>query len=223
MKDLELREEICRVCHLLYERGYVVSNDGNVSARTERGTVLITPSGVGKGRMEPDMLVETDLEGHILAGDRHPSSEGKMHWMLYRERGDVGAVVHAHPPVSTAFAICQKPLARPYLAEMVIGVGEVPVAPFAMLSTDEVPESVRPFVHDHVAVLLANHGALTWGKDLLTAFDRMEVVEQTAKVCYYVERLGGGVELTPEQVETLKNKSGYYAKMAQKLGKDVEQ
>ena len=96
--DQQLREELCEICHLLYERGYVVSNDGNVSARTPRGTVLITPSGVGKGRMTPDMLVETDLEGNILSGDRNPSSESKMHWMLYRERSDVNAVVHAHPP-----------------------------------------------------------------------------------------------------------------------------
>jgi len=217
MEDMELREEICQICHLLYDRGYVVSNDGNVSARTGRGSVLITPSGVGKGRMEPDMLVETDLDGHILAGDRHPSSESKMHWMVYRERPDVNAVVHAHPPMSTAFAICRKPLCVPYLAEMVVGLGEIPVAPFAMLSTDEVPESVRPFVHDHAAVLLANHGALTWGSTLLSAFDRMETVEQTAKVYYYVEQMGGGVPMTPEQVETLRGKAGFYAHLAQKL------
>lgn len=214
--DEKLRQEICEICHLLYERGYVVSNDGNVSARTERGTILITPSGVGKGRMTPDMLVETDLEGNILAGDRHPSSESKMHWMVYRERPDVMAVVHAHPPMSTAFAICRRPLKERYLAEMVVGLGEVPVTEFAMLSTEEVPNSVRPFVQDHSAVLLANHGALTWGPSLLSAFDRMETVEQTAKVYYYVSRLGGGVEMTQEQADTLKSMTGFYQKLAQK-------
>ncbi|MDD5938308.1 MAG: class II aldolase/adducin family protein [Clostridiales bacterium] len=214
--DEKLRQELCEICHLLYDRGYVVSNDGNVSARTGRGTVLITPSGVGKGRMTPDMLVETDLEGHILSGDRNPSSESKMHWMVYRERPDVMAVVHAHPPMATAFAICRKPLTKRYLAEMVIGLGEVPVTEFAMLSTDEVPNSVKPFVADHSAVLLANHGALTWGPSLLSAFDRMETVEQTARIYSYVEQLGGGVEMTAEQAAVLRSMTGFYQKLAQK-------
>lgn len=214
--DEQLRQEICEICHLLYDRGYVVSNDGNVSARTERGTVLITPSGVGKGRMTPDMLVETDLDGNIISGDRHPSSESKMHLMIYRERSDVRAVVHAHPPLSTAFAICRKPLKERYLAELVVGLGEVPVTEFAMLSTDEVPNSVKPFVRDLSAVLLANHGALTWGSSLISAFDRMETVEQTAKVYYYVSKLGGGVEMTEEQADTLKSMTGFYQKLAQK-------
>lgn len=214
--DEKLRQEICEICHLLYDRGYVVSNDGNVSARTERGTILITPSGVGKGRMTPDMLVETDTDGNILSGDRHPSSESKMHWMIYRERPDVNAVVHAHPPLSTAFAICRRPLKERYLAEMVVGLGEVPVTEFAMLSTDEVPNSVRPFVQDHSAVLLANHGSLTWGPSLLSAFDRLETVEQTAKVYYYVDQMGGGVEMTEEQAKTLRSMTGFYQKLAQK-------
>ena len=226
-----IREEICQVCHLLYERGYVVSNDGNVSVRVEPDKVLITPSGVGKGRMTPDMLVLCDLQGNVLEGDRYPSSESKMHLMVYREREDVMSVVHAHPPVSTAFAICRRPLKERYLAEMVLGLGEVPVTEFAMLSTDEVPESVRPFVHDHNAVLLANHGALSWGPTLLSAFDRLEVVEQTGPNCYtlrvrcsqgtYVRTLCpdiGGVELTQEQADTLRAKTGFYQKLAGKRG-----
>ena len=213
-----IREEICQVCHLLYERGYVVSNDGNVSVRVEPDKVLITPSGVGKGRMTPDMLVLCDLQGNVLEGDRYPSSESKMHLMVYREREDVMSVVHAHPPVSTAFAICRRPLKERYLAEMVLGLGEVPVTEFAMLSTDEVPESVRPFVHDHNAVLLANHGALSWGPTLLSAFDRLEVVEQTAKFFLYVDHIGGVVELTQEQADTLRAKTGFYQKLAGKRG-----
>jgi L-fuculose-phosphate aldolase len=211
-----IREEICSVCRLLYERGYVVSNDGNVSARVAPDKVLITPSGVGKGRMTPEMLVLCDLQGSVLEGDRYPSSESKMHLMVYRERSDVMSVVHAHPPISTAFAICRRPLRERYLAETVLGLGEVPVTEFAMLSTDEVPNSVKPFVRDHNAVLLANHGALTWGPSVLAAFDRMEVVEQTARVYYYVDRMGGGVEITPEQAETLRSMTGFYQKLAGK-------
>ena len=212
----EIREEICEVCHLLYSRGYAVSNDGNVSVRVAPDRILITPSGVGKGRITPDMLVLCDLDGNVLEGDRHPSSESRMHQMIYREREDVMSVVHAHPPVSTAFAICRRPLKERYLAEMILGLGEVPVTEFAMLSTDEVPDSIRPFVHDHNAVLLANHGSLAWGQSLWSAFDRLEVVEQTAKVYLYVDRIGGGVEITPEQAEILRAKTGYYQKLAEK-------
>lgn len=211
-----VREEICRVCHLLYDRGYVVSNDGNVSARVEEDRVLITPSGVGKGRVTPDMLVLCDLEGRILEGDRHPSSESGMHLMVYRERPDVRAVVHAHPPFSTARAICRRPLTERYLAEMILGLEEVPVTEFAMPSTAEVPDSVRPFVRTHSAVLLANHGSLAWGPDLLSAFDRLEVVEQTAKVYFLVERMGGGTEISQERAETLRSMAGFYQKLAEK-------
>ena len=210
------REEVCEICHLLYQRGYVVSNDGNVSLRLGENKILITPSGVGKGRMTPEMLVVCDLEGTVLEGERYPSSESKMHLMVYREREDVMSVVHAHPPVSTAFAICCRPLKERYLSEMVAGLGEVPVTEFAMLSTNEVAESVRPFVHDHNAVLLANHGSLAWGHTLLSAFDRLETVEQTAKVYYYVMGLGGGVEISREQADTLRSMAGYYQKLAGK-------
>ena len=212
----QIREEICQVCRLLYDRGYVVSNDGNVSVRAAPDRILITPSGVGKGRMTPEMLVLCDLQGNILDGERYPSSENKMHLMVYRERDDVMSVVHAHPPISTAFAICRRPLNERYLSEMVTGLGEIPVTEFAMLSTNEVPESVRPFVHSHNAVLLANHGALTWGPTLLAAFDRLETVEQTAKVYYYVSQLGGGVEITREQADTLRSMTGFYQKLADK-------
>lgn len=218
MREMEryqkVREEICEVCHLLYDRGYVVSNDGNVSVRVEPDKVLITPSGVGKGRMEPDMLVLCDLEGNILDGDRYPSSESKMHLMLYRERSDVMSVVHAHPPMATAFAICRRSLKERYLAEMVVGLGEIPVTEFAMLSTDEVPDSVAPYLPDHNALLLANHGALAWGGDLWEAFDRLETVEHTARIYRNAALLGGGVPLSAEQVEELKALSGFYRRRA---------
>lgn len=210
----QTRLEICEVCHLLYNRGYAVSNDGNVSVRVEPDKVLITPSGIGKGRMKPDMLVLCDLKGNVLEGDRYPSSEIKMHMMVFRERPDVMSVVHAHPPISTAYAICRRALKERYLAEMVVGLGEIPVTEFAMLSTDEVPDSVKPFVHDYNAVLLSNHGALSWGHTLWSAFDRLEMVEHSAKIFYYVERIGGGIEITPEQADTLRSYTGYYQKLA---------
>ena len=204
------RETLCQVCLLLYQRGYVVSNDGNVSVRIGEDQVLITPSGVSKGRLTPDMLVVCDLEGRVLAGHLHPSSESAMHLLVYRERPDVGAVVHAHPPAATAFSICRRPLAQHYLTETISGLGEVPVAPFALPSTSQVPARLRPYVAGCNGALLANHGAIAWGRDLWHAFDRMEQVEQTAKIFALVHQLGGGVELSPEQVGAIRGLEGHY-------------
>ena len=205
------REAICQVGKLLYDRGYVAANDGNISLKVEEDRLLITPSGVSKGRMTPDMLLVTDLEGKVVEGDRHPSSEGKMHLAVYRGRPDVRAVVHAHPPVSTAFAVRREGLETPYLSELVAGLGKVPCTDaFAMLSTEEVPESVEPYLPDHNALLLANHGALTWGGELWEAFDRMEVVEHTAKIFLNLHLLGGGVPLTAEEVSRLLGLRGMY-------------
>ena len=207
----EEREAVCRVGKLLYDRGYVAANDGNISVRVGAGRLLITPSGVSKGRMTPDMLLVTDLDGTVIEGNRHPSSEGKMHLEVYRGRPDVNAVVHAHPPVSTAFAVCRRGLETPYLSELVAGLGQVPCTPsFAMLSTEEVPQSVRPYLADHTALLLANHGALAWGGDLWEAFDRLETVEHTAKIVLNAQLLGGGIPLTEEEVVRLQGLRGMY-------------
>ena len=207
----EEREAVCRVGRLLYDRGYVAANDGNISVKVAENRLLITPSGVSKGRMTPEMLLVTDMDGTVIEGDRHPSSEGKMHLEVYRGRPDVNAVVHAHPPVSTAFAVCRRGLETPCLSELVVGLGQVPCTPsFAMLSTEEVPESVRPYLAEHNALLLANHGALAWGGDLWEAFDRLETVEHTAKIVRNVQLLGGGVPLTEEEVERLRGLRGMY-------------
>ena len=207
----EEREAVCRVGKLLYDRGYVAANDGNISVKVAENRLLITPSGVSKGRMTPEMLLVTDMDGIVIEGERHPSSEGKMHLEVYRGRPDVNAVVHAHPPVATAFAVCRRGLETPYLSELVAGLGQVLCTPsFAMLSTEEVPQSVRPYLADHNALLLANHGALAWGGDLWEAFDRLETVEHTAKIVLNAQLLGGGVPLTEEEVERLQSLRGMY-------------
>ena len=211
MTFLEEREAVCRVGKLLYDRGYVAANDGNISVKVAENRLLITPSGVSKGRMTPEMLLVTDMDGTVIEGDRHPTSEGKMHLEVYRGRPDANAVVHAHPPVSTAFAVCRRGLETPYLSELVAGLGQVPcTTSFAMLSTEEVPESVRPYLADHNALLLANHGALAWGGDLWEAVDRLETVEHTAKIVLNAQLLGGGVPLTEEEVKRLQGLRGIY-------------
>jgi L-fuculose-phosphate aldolase len=218
MDYMRERKAICEVGGLLYERGYVAGGDGNISVLVDEGRLLITPSGVGKGRMTPDMLLLTDLDGTVLEGDRHPSSEAGMHVAVYRRRPDVRAVVHAHPQASTAFAVCRRALDLPYLAEQVIGLGEVPVTPsFALPSTDEVPESVAPYLEGHNAVLLAGHGALTWGEDLWQAFDRMETLEHTAGIVIYTEILGGGVPLGSDEVARLKGLRKLYRELSKKI------
>lgn len=205
------REVLCQVGKMLYDRGYVAANDGNISWKVAEDRLLMTPSGVSKGRMTPDMLLVTDLEGNVLEGDRHPTSESRMHLEVYRRRADVAAVVHAHPPVATAFAVCREGLETPYLAELVVGLGSVPCTPaFAMLSTDEVAESIVPYLAGHNAVLLANHGALAWDGDLWAAFDRMETVEHTAKIVLNARLLGGAVPLAAEEVERLKGLQPMY-------------
>lgn len=211
------RTLMCTVGKLLYDRGYAAANDGNLSILVEPGRLLVTPSGVSKGRMTPDMLLVTDLEGTVLEGDRHPSSEMKMHLAVYRGRADVRAVVHAHPPVSTAFAVCRRGLETPYLAELVVGLGAVPCTPeFAMLSTDAVPRSVEPYLADHNGVLLANHGVLTWGSDLWEAFDRLETVEHTAKIVLNARLLGDPVALTEAETAELRSLRGMYRTLRQK-------
>ena len=205
------REAICQVGKLLYDRGYVAANDGNISLKVEEDRLLITPSGVSKGRMTPDMLLVTDLEGKVVEGDRHPSSEGKMHLAVYRGRPDVRAVVHAHPPVSTAFAVRREGLETPYLSELVAGLGKVPCTDaFAMLSTEEVPESVEPYLPDHNALLLANHGALTVGADAITAYYRMETLELFAKISLTAHLLGGEKEISEENIQKLIDLRKYY-------------
>ena len=154
--------------------------------------------------MTEDMLVLMDTDGNILRGNRKPSSEIKMHLRVYKENPEVKAVVHAHPPAATSYAIARIPLNRPILTESVMGIGEIPLAPYAMPGTEEVPDSIAPFVNTHNGCLLANHGALTWGKDVMAAWMRMESIEYYALVSMYTQGLIGQVrELTCDQVDRL--------------------
>ena len=159
--EATLRAQIVEVGRRLYARGYIASNDGNISARLDDDRLLMTPKSVSKGFMTPDMMVITDLDGRKLAGDRDPSSELQMHLEVYRQRPDVEAVVHAHPPTATGFAVAGIPLDRAVLAEVVTTLGSIPIAEYATPSTAELPEAVRKYIKAHDGMLLANHGALT--------------------------------------------------------------
>lgn len=203
MTESFFRQEIVRIGRLMYEKGYVVANDGNISCRISDG-ILITPSGVSKGAITPDSLLVVDEVGRVLRGEGTPSSELRMHLMLYRQNSKIQAVCHAHPLYATAFAVSGQPLDIPLTCEAVVNLGEVPVCPFAMPGTCAVPESVAPYAVTHCAVLLQNHGALTWGNTLSQAFDRLESVEFYAKMLHLLGFLRRPPQLiTPENVDTL--------------------
>lgn len=205
MTEEQLKNEICQLGQRMYNSGFVAANDGNISVRLNQQQIITTPTGVSKGFMRPDMLITVDTMGNILAatGPWRPSSELKMHLKVYQERADVSAVVHAHPPYATTFAIARRPLNKPLIAEAVVSLGCVPVADYATPSTAEIPASIAPYLADFDAVLLANHGALAWGSDLITAYHKLESVEFYAKLTFLSAQLGNPVELASEQIDTL--------------------
>jgi L-fuculose-phosphate aldolase len=205
-----LRTGIVEVGRRLYSRGYTASNDGNISVRLDRERLLMTPKSVCKGFMTPEMMCITDLDGRKLAGDRDPSSEMQMHLEVYRQRPDVQAVVHAHPPIATGFAVAGIPLDRAVLAEVVTTLGSVPIAEYATPSTKELPEAVRKYVKAHDGMLLANHGALTLGSDLFSAYYKMETIEHFAKISLVARLLGGERLLSRDEVNRLQGLRGMY-------------
>lgn len=202
MTEKEARTVLKDLGRRSYERAYVAANDGNISCRISEDTVLITPSGVSKGYMTEEMMVKVGLDGTVLSGGK-PSSELKMHLRIYKEDSEICGVTHLHPPFATAFAAAEIPLNRAILTEAVMAVGVVPVAPYALPGTEEVPESIAPFIRDYNSVLLANHGALSWGKDVYQSFYFMESLEQCAKIQLYLNLLGSSRTLAGGQVEQL--------------------
>ena len=208
--EQQLRADIVEVGRRLYARGYTASNDGNISLRLDASRLLMTPTSVCKGFMSPDMMCITDLDGKKISGDRNPSSEMKMHLEVYRQRPEVQAVVHAHPPIATGFAVAGIPLDRAVLAEVVTTLGSVPIAEYATPSTRELPESVRKYVKAHDGILLANHGALTLGADVFAAYYKMETIEHFAKISLVARMLGGERLLSREEVARLEKLRGSY-------------
>src|SRR5215212_9085165 len=195
MDEQTARREIVRVGKLLYERSYVVSSDGNVSVRLDDGRIVATPTMTSKGRMTEDSLAITDMDGKALS-NRKASSELEMHLLIYRERADVKAVCHAHPPHGTAFAVAGLAIDQPILSEVILTLGCVPLAEYGTTSTEELTEAMRTLVKNHNALLMANHGAVAYGADLWQAWDRLETLEHTAKIAILSRVLGGSQNLS---------------------------
>lgn len=204
LSEKQAKKAIIDIGKRMYVRNFVAANDGNISVKTGDNEVWATPTGVSKGYMKKKMLVKVDLDGNILEGTCKPSSELKMHLRAYQENEEIRAVCHAHPPVCTCYAIAGIPLTAPVLAEAVITLGDVPIAPYAKLGSREVPEAVAPFCHTHTGILLANHGAVTWAEEPYAAWYRLESMEYYANILLITEHILGRQNLlTDEQVGAL--------------------
>lgn len=201
--DSEVARQLVAVCRGLYEKGFVTATDGNVSVRLPSGNILTTPTSLNKGRVSKADLVEVTLDGKTVSKHRTPSMELGMHLFIYQQRSDVHAVVHAHPTYATGFATARIPLDKHLLPEVIFGLGTIPLAPYATPSTKEVAESIAPYVKSASAILLENHGVVTFGKDLDDAFFKMEKVEHAAHIAFVARLLGGERSLTPAEVTKL--------------------
>lgn len=195
--------EIVRVCRRLYERGLIAGPDGNVSARLSDGSILVTPSGVSKGDVRPDDMVRVNPRGDRVDRDGTPSSELRMHLRIYASRRDVRAVVHAHPPTATGFAVAGESFVAPVLPEVILQMGEVPLVPYATPGTDALADLIEPFLERHDAFLMANHGATTLGPTLEIALQRMESVEHAARIVLTARVLGRVNGLSAAEVRAL--------------------
>ena len=205
LNEQAIKEQMCEIGKRVYNRNMIAANDGNFSVKLNENEFLCTPTGVSKGFMTPEYICKIDAQGNVLEANDgfKPSSEIKMHLRVYAKRPDVGACVHAHPSFATSFAIAGIPLTKPIMPEAVIALGEVPIADYGTPSTDEIPDRMEKYLPLYDAVLLENHGALSYGPDLLSAYHKMESVEFYAELLYKSTMLGGPKEFNEEQVSSL--------------------
>ena len=196
VNEYEIKKQICDIGRRIYSRNMVAANDGNISVKLNDNEFLCTPTGVSKGFMTPEYICKVDREGNVIQANPgfKPSSEIKMHMRVYEKRPDVGSVVHAHPIYATSFAIAGIPLTQPIMPEAVISLGCVPIAEYGTPSTMEIPDNLEKYLPYFDAVLLENHGALTWSTDLNAAYMKMESVEFYAQLLYQSKVLGGPKE-----------------------------
>ncbi len=206
----QIKADIVEIGRRLFARGFVASNDGNISVRLDDDRLITTPKSVSKGFMTPDMMVVVGFDGRKIAGDRDPSSELPMHLEVYRNRPDVRAVVHAHPPIATGFAVAGVPLTRAVLAEVVTTLGSIPIVEYGTPSTQELPDAVRRYIKAHDGLLLANHGAVTCGNTAMAAYYKMETIEHFAKISLVARLLGREHLLSKEEVDRLQGLRGMY-------------
>jgi L-fuculose-phosphate aldolase len=211
-RERALRQDLARFGKMLHGQGFVAATDGNLSVRLDDKRILITPTCVSKGMMDPDEMVIVGLDGRKLNGASNPSSEIAMHLTIYRMRPDIGAVVHAHPCTATGFASAGMALDEPLCSEVVITLGSVPLAPYATTGSMELSDSLRPYIPYHDAILMANHGVVTYGEDICRAYMRMEAVEHYARIVLTARLLGSAQSLDSHELEKLVAVRSQYGK-----------
>ena len=197
------RRDLVRFSRWLYRKGFTPGTSGNLSVRLDDGSILATPTGCSKNLLRVDDMVTVDLDGQQISGTRKVTSEIGMHLAVYRARRDIKAVVHAHPPIATGFACAGRALDEPLCAEAIMTLGPVPLAPYATTGTDALPESLAHLIPGHSAILMANHGAVTYGDGLLDAFLKMETVEHFANICLVAHQLGSARPLQQLAIDDL--------------------
>ena len=202
-RAIAIRREIVTVCRRLWERGLIAGPDGNVSVRLAPDRILVTPAGMSKVDVQPNDLVEVRADGRRVRGTRRASSELAVHLRIYAQRADVGAVVHAHPPVATGFAVAGEGFASCILPEIIFQLGWVPLVPYETPGTEALARQFDPFISTHDAFLMANHGAVTAGPTLSIAHQRMESLEHTARILLTSRLLGRVNTLSADQVAAL--------------------
>ena len=203
-EELRLRQALCRIGALAYQKGFIVGSDGNLSARLGDGSILITPAGAMKGFLEPHHLAHVDPDGRPVDGGPGPSSEVGIHLISYRERPDVRAVVHTHPPHAVALSIAEIDMQVPVIPEVVVTIGGTPTTPYATPGTEELPDSIRDVVRCSDTLIMKNHGAVTLGANLMDAFKKLDMVEHTARILWLAHAVRGHVSpLPPEAVAKL--------------------
>jgi len=197
------REEIVRYGQMLHQRGCVAAMDGNLSVRLDAERILVTPTSVSKGAMKPGDMVIVDMAGNRVAGRRNVTSELAMHLLIYRMRPDIQAIVHAHPPTATGFAAAGIPLTEPLVCEVVMGLGCIPLACYGTPGTSELTQTLEPYVPNYDAILMSNHGVVTYGDTLEHAYMKMETVEHFAQIALVTHLLGRQQLLKKGEVEKL--------------------
>lgn len=203
LNEFKAKQDMVEVGKRMYAKGFVASNDGNISVRISDKEILITPTGVSKGYMSVSDMLKVDMDGKVISGNKKPTSEMKMHLAVYKKRPDVMAIVHAHPPVATAFAVAGKICDKIALPEVIFSLGLISLADYGTPTTDELPKSIEKHISKSDAILLSNHGALTVGKDVFDAYYKMETVEHFSNITLYARLLGGEKALNKDQIRDL--------------------
>ena len=205
MNEEQLKEEICEIGKRIYMNGFVAANDGNITVKISDKEFLTTPTGISKGYLKPEMIVKVNSEGEVLEGKYKPSSEVKVHLKVYKVRTDVGSVIHAHPPIATAYAVAGLPLDKRILPETIYSLGYVPVIDYAIPGSQELADGLVEYLQKFDALLMANHGSVTVGTDLISAYYKLETLEFYAKITLITKLIGLQKELPQAEVEKLIN------------------